>query len=107
MPLLAEFASSGQDIILIGDFNLTDQNEGYEILRGGGWVDAFRSAGRGFGLTYPKRSWSGPNLLPLVRIDFIFVTPGIHPVEAWVGEDGGSDHLPVLAEVSWISGGDS
>ena len=101
MPMLAEFISNEEDIILLGDFNFTDQNESYDILKRAGWVDAFRATGMGFGLTYPKRSWSGSRLLPLLRIDFIFLTPGIHPVESWVGDDGGSDHLPVLAEVYW------
>jgi vancomycin resistance protein VanJ len=101
IPILADLASSGDRTVLLGDFNFTDQNEGYEILRRAGWVDAFRASGTGFGFTHPKRSWSGPLLLPVLRIDFIFVTPGIHPVSTWVGQDGGSDHLPVLAELTW------
>jgi endonuclease/exonuclease/phosphatase (EEP) superfamily protein YafD len=34
---------------------------------------------------------------PLLRVDYIWYTEPIHCLNSWVGEDTGSDHLPVLA----------
>ena len=101
MQTLAEMALGGGKTILLGDFNFTDQNQDYRALTRAGLADAHRSAGRGLGLTYPKKGWSGGIRLPLVRIDFVFLTGEICAQRAWVGEDGGSDHLPVLADVAW------
>ena len=101
LPVLAEMAVKNDTTVLLGDLNFTDQNEGYSCLQRARLVDAFRAAGFGLGLTYPKRRYSGAPFLPLIRIDYIFVTDDILPVRAWVGEDGGSDHLPVLAELIW------
>lgn len=101
MQRLAEMALGEGRTILLGDFNFTDQNQGYRVLTRAGLVDAHRSAGWGLGLTYPKKGWSGGVRLPLVRIDFVFLAGEICAQRAWVGEDGGSDHLPVLADVAW------
>ncbi len=100
IPMLAELAVEGEKTIVLGDLNFTDQNEGYDLLISAGLMDTFRAAGYGFGFTYPQRTWSGKPFLPLIRIDFILVTKDLHPLNAWVGSDGGSDHLPMLAELS-------
>jgi vancomycin resistance protein VanJ len=105
MPVLGEMAVENEAVIVLGDLNVTDQNEGYSLLVGEGLIDVFRVAGWGFGFTYPKRTWSGSLTIPLIRIDHILVTEDLCPVKAWVGEDGGSDHLPVLAALQWDSDG--
>jgi endonuclease/exonuclease/phosphatase family metal-dependent hydrolase len=64
-------------------------------------VDAYRTAGRGFGLTYPLKSLSGADRIPLIRIDHVLVTEEVCPERAWVGADASSDHLPVLATLRW------
>ena len=101
MPVLSKMAAENERVIMLGDLNVTDQNEGYSLLAREGLMDVFRAAGWGFGLTYPKRTWSGASSIPLIRIDYILVTEDLCPVRAWVGEDGGSDHLPVLAVLKW------
>ncbi|MCK4692753.1 MAG: endonuclease/exonuclease/phosphatase family protein [Anaerolineales bacterium] len=101
LPVLADMVVKNDPAIMLGDLNFTDQNDGYSYLQRTRLVDAFRAAGFGLGLTYPKRRYSGAPFLPLLRIDYIFVTDDMFPVRAWVGEDGGSDHLPVLAELIW------
>ena len=35
----------------------------------------------------------------MLRVDYIWYTEPLHCLESWVGEDTGSDHLPVLAEL--------
>jgi endonuclease/exonuclease/phosphatase family metal-dependent hydrolase len=97
MPVLGKLAVENEEVIVLGDLNLTDQNEGYHLLVREGLLDVFRVAGWGVGSTYPKRTWSGAFSIPLIRIDYIMVTDDLCPIKAWVGEDGGSDHLPVLA----------
>ena len=101
MPVLGEITFENERFIMLGDLNVTDQNEGYSLLVREGLIDAFRTAGLGLGLTYPKRTWSGSLSIPLIRIDYIMVTEDLCPVKVWVGEDGGSDHLPVLALLKW------
>lgn len=88
-------------VIVVGDFNFTDQTPNYAqlnaLLR-----DAFREAGWGFGFTYPnkKRVRGIYTPFPLVRLDYIFHSPDLRATRAWVGADGGSDHRYVVAELS-------
>jgi len=63
-------------------------------------TDVHRAVGIGLGLTYPRRfnsRWS----TPIIRIDYILTTSDIEPVDIWLGDDGGSDHMPVLATLGW------
>jgi len=102
--MMADFAMARGNSILAGDLNLSDQNEGYAAIMTRGLTDAHRAAGFGLGLTYPRRftpRWS----YPVIRIDYILTTAELQPVESWVGEDGGSDHLPVLAKIAWFGEG--
>ena len=36
-------------------------------------------------------------LLPMVRIDYVWHTQHLRSLESWVGQDAGSDHMPVMA----------
>ncbi|MGM0375113.1 MAG: endonuclease/exonuclease/phosphatase family protein, partial [Chloroflexota bacterium] len=101
MQTLAEMAVGEGRTIIMGDFNFTDQNQDYRVLARAGLIDAHRAAGWGFGSTYPRRGWTGGFRLPLVRIDHVFLAGEIYPQRVWVGRDGGSDHLPVLAILAW------
>jgi len=101
MRTLARLAVSERKTILMGDFNFTDRHVHYQHLTGAGLVDAHRAAGQGFGLTFPRRNRGEGLMFPYVRIDYIFISDGFCPQRAWVGKDGGSDHLPVLADLSW------
>jgi vancomycin resistance protein VanJ len=101
METLAEMVVGEGKTIVMGDFNFTDQNQDYRILTKSGLVDAHRAAGWGFGMTYPRRGWTGGFRFPLVRIDHVFLAGDIYPRRTWVGWDGGSDHMPFLADLSW------
>jgi vancomycin resistance protein VanJ len=96
--------------LLMGDFNMTPRNPAYARYIGAGLVDAFASAGAGRGLTLPRRVGQTPRfrhglhrvpLRPIARVDYIWCTPGVKAEAAWVGDDAGSDHLPVLARVTF------
>ncbi len=82
--------------ILVGDFNMST---GSRIYRRD-WAkyrNAFSDAGLGYGYTeWPQIrgfSWG-------VRIDHVLMGPGWGCRSCWVGPDIGSDHLPLLAELS-------
>jgi vancomycin resistance protein VanJ len=102
---LAQMALDSAPTLLIGDFNIADQSDQYNLLADAGLTDTFRAAGWGLGLTWPSRPLRNIlPVLPLVRIDYIWTTPEFAPLAAWVGPHAGSDHLPVIAELAWHSG---
>jgi endonuclease/exonuclease/phosphatase (EEP) superfamily protein YafD len=82
--------------ILAGDFNLPADSAIYRRY----WSeyrDAFSGAGLGFGYTeWPQMRWISFG----IRIDHILTGPGWQCRRCWVGPDVGSDHLPLLAELS-------
>jgi vancomycin resistance protein VanJ len=96
---LAQMTTTGGPSILMGDFNMVDQNDNYHILADAGLKDAFRAAGWGFGATWPARKMKP--LQPVLRLDYIWYSTHIQAVRAWVGPGTGSDHLPVFAELVW------
>jgi vancomycin resistance protein VanJ len=77
--------------IVLGDFNTAPESRSYR-RSWGDWQNAFSITGRGLGGTR-LNGWIR------VRIDHV-VTDGHWAVMgSWLGEDLGSDHLPLLAEV--------
>ena len=94
--------------VLLGDFNMTRRNAVYARFVAAGLEDAFAVAGSGRGWTLPmrlghsarlKHGLQRMRLRPVARVDYIWCTPGLHAQAAWVGEDAGSDHLPVVARL--------
>lgn len=100
-----EVASATGPVIVLGDFNTTDQTETYRLLANH-LTDAHRVAGRGLGFSFPARtkipdSWryiAGlPTFGPLVRIDLVLVSPHFIPQSSRVvPRSAGSDHLPLI-----------
>jgi endonuclease/exonuclease/phosphatase family metal-dependent hydrolase len=94
--------------VLLGDFNMTRRNPIYAWFAAAGLRDAFAVAGVGRGWTLPTRIGHGRiqhrlhrlPLRPIARVDYIWYTRGLAAEAAWVGADGGSDHLPVLARLA-------
>ena len=105
---LANLTLDSAPAVLLGDFNLTPRHPYYARLCAAGLIDAFAAAGVGRGSTLPRRVGQSSrvrlplgwiSLLPLLRVDYIWHTSGIRAGAAWIGEDAGSDHLPVLARL--------
>lgn len=92
-------AETGVPTLVCGDFNSPWTGQPLDSLRRGGYTEAHRAAGRGPGNTWPRRSVL--RFAPGVRIDHVAVPPEMRCVEAWTGEDTGSDHRPVFARVRW------
>ncbi|MCB0167880.1 MAG: endonuclease/exonuclease/phosphatase family protein [Anaerolineae bacterium] len=103
--LVDAVAAVDQPLIIGGDFNTNDQSEIYGMLNQY-LENAHWEAGWGFGFTFPSqdRPVKGVSLpAPLVRIDHIFHSNHFYASEAKTLPDGGgSDHLPVVAELSFI-----
>ncbi|MDA8219627.1 MAG: endonuclease/exonuclease/phosphatase family protein [Dehalococcoidales bacterium] len=101
-------------LIVLGDFNTSDRDPAYGMLAGT-LDDAFRAAGWGPGYTFPSRSsfdgWPSQGggieifYLPVVRIDYVFTSPGWTPTGAQVVNVPGSDHLSVVADLALTGGG--
>lgn len=95
--------------LLLGDFNMTPRNPLYARFVAAGLVDAFAVAGTGRGWTLPRRVGYASRfnhglhqlpLRPVARVDYIWYTASLRAETAWLGGDGGSDHLPVLARLT-------
>ena len=85
-------------VIIVGDFNLSDNEPGYHKLAAS-LTDSYRRTEAGFGLTYPARTvYRGLPLPPLVRLDYVWVR-GLEPVTASRDCRTGSDHCLVVADV--------
>lgn len=86
-------------VVLMGDFNDSLFSVVHASLRRH-FQDAFRATGRRWGPTFRA------GFIP-VRLDYIYVSPGIRVLSCFVRNDRltrvASDHLPVVAnvEISW------
>lgn len=99
--LIVELDRLEGTLLVVGDFNMTDQSVGYGRLsqRLG---DSHREAGWGFGHTFPDqevRSIAAP--FPLIRIDYVFHSRDVIARKAYVGDKGGPDHRFLVAELSF------
>ena len=112
---IATVASRGHPAVLLTDFNRIGWQAAYRQLRQSGLIDAFGAAGHGFGFTLPTRlshlAYRGHPLgavplPPLLRVDYVWHTAHFRAVQAWIGGNAGSDHLPVLAELVRVDEGD-
>ena len=62
-----------------------------------GFSDSFDEAGWGLGHTM-----RAPLVrVPALRLDYVWHTPELRPIEARVGAEAGSDHLPVVTHLAW------
>lgn len=97
---LLEIVEGEERVVLLGDFNTTDQHRDYQALRRSGLNDAWRSVGSGFGLSFPIYGRYGGLPIPvMVRIDHIFYTDDFTALDAWIGPDVGADHRAVVARL--------
>ncbi len=96
------------EILIAGDFNMTDQASDYARLAAQ-FDDTYREVGWGLGWTFPdftllkarpaKTAIFSAVGRPVVRIDFIFHNRALRPMSARVWPtSGGSDHRPIVAE---------
>ncbi|WP_406695493.1 endonuclease/exonuclease/phosphatase family protein [Singulisphaera sp. Ch08] len=90
--VVSRMSETGNVPILIGgDFNMPSDDSSMATVRSV-FRFAFEDAGRGYGYTRPSR-------FPWFRIDHLLASPHWTFTRCWVGNDCGSDHLPLIAEV--------
>lgn len=83
--------------VVCGDFNFTNDCPAADVLALSGFTDVNRIRGSG-----PEQTWSYRGLrawLPRVRIDHILLSAGLTCRTPEVGQDAGSDHRAVVADV--------
>lgn len=99
MGLSEEVSRMAAPVIVAGDFNLTQDNDGYRELRT--WLlNAHEEAGSGFGFTFPTPSRRVGWLFPFVRIDHLFVSRHFAVLSSRTIKDyGNSDHFPIEIEI--------
>lgn len=87
--------------IVLGDFNMSDQTQDYRRFASY-LTDAYRVAGNGLGTTFENFSMiPGLGWMPgWVRLDYVFVSDDITPLEAHVIRAGTSDHYPLWARLT-------
>ena len=83
----------GDPILVIGDFNLADQQSLYALLTER-LKDAHRESGWGMGFTFSRFPPFAPAMW---RIDYILYSPDLVSLKTTTGDYGGSDHHPVTA----------
>jgi len=102
LEAVAEYVRSvRRPIILVGDLNTTPWSLHFKkLLRRGGLLDSRH----GHGI---QATWPVPTLLPLLRIplDHVLHSPEIAVLRRKVGPEIGSDHLPVIVELSLADSG--
>jgi len=95
--ILARTKSSDADAVVVcGDFNSLPESPTHAAMKAA-FQDAWEAAGVGDGFTYSSDR-------PVRRIDYVFHTPGLAPVRAWVPSSLASDHLPLIVEFRWLEG---
>ena len=84
-------------VVITGDFNMPTDSTIYQDVWSK-YINAFSVAGCGFGYT---KMTEVAGMHYGSRIDHILACPGWRPLRCWVGDDLGSDHLPLIAEIAW------
>lgn len=103
--LIQTISNTDGPLLLMADLNITQHHDRYDQLEALGLVDAYADLGGTLGYTYPARmavlddvseTLADAPVVPLLRIDYIWGSSHWYPLQGKVGEDAGSDHLPVI-----------
>jgi endonuclease/exonuclease/phosphatase (EEP) superfamily protein YafD len=91
-------AAAARPLIVAGDFNFTGATLQAASIRQAGVEDSFEAIGAGRGATWPVNSIF--RYLPGIRLDHIYLGGGMGCRSIRVGEGRGSDHRPLVAEIT-------
>ncbi len=89
-------AAEPGEVVVAGDFNMTQHHAWYGRFIDAGLKDAYRERGAGYATTWPN----GLRKLRAIRIDQVFHTSGVVPLALRVGRGEGSDHRPVITDLA-------
>ena len=79
-------------LVVCGDFNTPPRDMVHAMLADA-WTDAAGSVGSGFGYTVPSP-------MPLLRIDYVWLSRELRAVRTSVPAVTDSDHRPVIADIA-------
>ena len=91
--LQAALPTSGPRVV-VGDFNAVASHPTQRALRRDGWASAVEQTGSGWVPTYPA---GDPRVPPLIDIDHVYVSSGVHATGLRTVRVPGADHLGLLA----------
>jgi endonuclease/exonuclease/phosphatase (EEP) superfamily protein YafD len=101
--LLDLLAAEKLPYVVAGDWNLTNDTPQHGALRRIGARDAHDLAATGRGATWPVNSFF--RYVPGLRLDHVYLGPGLTAVRCQPGTGRGSDHRPVVADVQFAAVG--
>lgn len=84
--------------VFIGDFNASAAHVRYRRLLRGGFVDAHRQSGCGWGVTWSRRG------VALMSLDHMLTASTVQPTSFQILDYAGSDHRAIVGSVSLGSG---
>jgi endonuclease/exonuclease/phosphatase (EEP) superfamily protein YafD len=87
--------------VVAGDFNFTETCPQQGALRRTGFRDAHDLAGSGRGATWPVNGILRG--VPGIRLDHVYLGPGLTAASARTGVGQGSDHRPIIVDVAWVA----
>lgn len=100
---IANHLAGSRHAVVAGDFNLTRWSSTMDLLEEAGFTDAFHAVGQGFGFTFPTFGrYRGVPLPPTVRIDYVWCSEGVVPLQCYLAPTTGSDHLAVRANLQLV-----
>jgi endonuclease/exonuclease/phosphatase (EEP) superfamily protein YafD len=91
-PLILQ---SSHPLVVIGDFNATQNSRVYKELKRSGLRSAHEDRGRGYAVTWPN----GTLPIPPIRIDQAFLSQDVACHGIVEGLGAGSDHKPLILDV--------
>jgi len=95
--LLDRLDSEVLPVMLVGDFNFTNNSLQADVLHARGFRDGLSLGGAGLATTWPNVTRLRG--LPGFRIDHVYLSPALTATSAAVGRGLGSDHRPVVVDV--------
>lgn len=100
--LLAHAALEDLPVLILGDFNMSEYSPVYDSLAAE-FEDAYRVSQWGIGATWPASASEEleAGLPRLFRLDYLWYQAGFQALDALVGPELGSDHLPLIIELAF------
>jgi endonuclease/exonuclease/phosphatase (EEP) superfamily protein YafD len=100
---LADHARGSEiPVVFAGDYNAAVEHRAVRELGRAGLTDVHDAAGRGLGLTWPRRSFTGRGrwpALPIMRLDHVFVSATLGVRAVRTARSAGSDHRRIVADL--------
>lgn len=88
-------------MVIVGDCNMTPRTPNFGALREVGFRSTYELAGFGSCNTWGPRWWPKLYKLPGIQIDQMLIQPPLTAKWHKVGQDTGSDHRPIVAEIGF------